>query len=648
MHVQKFAWSRLGKTAWRNRQELVAAGLTSRRDLLKLGLLTGTGMLILKHGLSSRVADAKEIASPKTTPFVDELKIPKVHQPLSSINNLSPFPTVAPNWLGGEGRWDDHQAFSGRDAALASYFGNLAAIPKVYETRIRACKSRVCSSNSLAEQELWGYGGAAPGLTYHARYGEQMLVRYWNELPQEPGTNGGFGRPWMSTHLHNGHNPAESDGFPLHFYPNKDKAETRNARFYDHHYPNALAGFASTHKAVNPLNGLAGDPNEAMSTLWYHDHCEHYTAQNTYKGLSGFYLMFNDKDGGNENDPNGFRLPGVRGSSFYDPVEYDIPLMICDRVFEPSSGKLYYDLFENDGILGDKFLVNGTIQPFMKVKPRRYRFRVLSGGPSRFYQLFLTDKATNTSIPFWQIANDGNLLPRPIKVTSASMSVAERVDVVIDFSKWKGKTLYIENRLIQTDGRGADYNMGDPLALRPAGAGDFILQFRVDAGSVEDNSVDFEANPNVKFYDLPERDSSPRITRNFRFNRFNGVWMVNGKAFNPKVDGQRIEPGFYVKQNTSEVWTVQNNSGGWMHPVHTHMEEFQMLKRNGKVIGPGNVEYSRKDCVRLQHGEVNTLQWRFRDFTGVYPMHCHNTLHEDNAMMIAFEVGATGDSIREP
>ena len=29
---------------------------------------------------------------------------------------------------------------------------------------------------------------------------------------------------------------------------------------------------------------------------------------------------------------------------------------------------------------------------------------------------------------------------------------------------------------------------------------------------------------------------------------------------------------------------------------------------------------------------------KFRDFTGKYVMHCHNTVHEDHAMMIRFDI----------
>src|ERR1051326_3856504 len=40
--------------AAKNRRELIAAGLTSRRDLFKMGLLTAGGMLVPKLGLSAR------------------------------------------------------------------------------------------------------------------------------------------------------------------------------------------------------------------------------------------------------------------------------------------------------------------------------------------------------------------------------------------------------------------------------------------------------------------------------------------------------------------------------------------------------------------------------------------------------------------
>ncbi len=30
-----------------------------------------------------------------------------------------------------------------------------------------------------------------------------------------------------------------------------------------------------------------------------------------------------------------------------------------------------------------------------------------------------------------------------------------------------------------------------------------------------------------------------------------------------------------------EIWEVQNLSGGWFHPLHIHLVDFQVLSRNG-------------------------------------------------------------------
>jgi len=473
-------------------------------------------------------------------------------------------------------------------------------------------------SPDLPLQTIWGHDGIFPAPTYHARYGEQMLVRNFNDLPP-PSQNGGFGIPEVSTHLHNLHSPSESDGFPCDFFP--------SGKFYDHHYTNVLAGFASTHQPD-------GDINEALSTLWYHDHRVDFTAQNVYKGLAGFYLLYNQFDTGDER--TGFRLPAVPGSSFYDPVQFDVPLMLADRVFDPGTGQMFFDLFNLDGILGDKFLVNGKIQPFFNVEPRRYRFRLLNSGPSRWYQIFLSDKGANPQIPFWQISNDGNLLPRPINVTSVTTAVAQRMDVIIDFRQFAGKTLYLENRLEQTDGRGPTGN------TLPAGAGNFVMQFRVKGTtSVADNS----GNPAMmQFYTLPNKTAAPRVTRTFDFQRGSGQWMINGRLMDADCNAIRLR----VKQNSVENWVLQNSSGGWMHPIHIHMEEFQILSRNGVAPSPTGFEASRKDITELHHNENVRLFFRFRDWEGRYPMHCHNVVHEDHAMMLRWEVDQAGDLTTNP
>ena len=579
-----------------NRREIISAQL-SRRDMVKMGLLTSAGLLVRKTGLSARAMSRTGFApdgqpsSPPTRAFIEDMPRLPIKQPVAALN---PAPTIAPNTAAGEGRTVSHQAF--------------AQFPpqKFYEMHQQA--ANVSMSPDLPLQPIWGFDGITPGPLFVARYGEPILVRQRNDLPL---ANGGFGKPSVTTHLHNGHTPPESDGFPCFFF--------ERGQFYDHHYPNVLAGINSTHPGT-------GDINEAMSSLWYHDHRIDFTSQNTYKGLAGVYNLFNQFDSGDET--TGFRLPSF--------PNFDINMVFNDKVFDQQTGLLAFDTFNFDGILGDKFLVNGKINPVLHVSPRRYRFRWLNTGPSRFYQLFLTD-LTNLSAHnrFYQISVDGNLLPRPVLVESCRFSVAERVDVIIDFTGKAGKTFYLENRLDQQDGRGPS---GDILA---AGQGNKILKIVVDGPVVADNSIDPALI--TQFYALPSTTPTPLVTRTFKFERDNGMWAVNGRFADCN------ETRFRVKRNTVEKWILQNSSGGWQHPVHIHFEEFQTLSINGQPPSATEiVQNGRKDVLRLEHNSTAVLFFRFRDFVGRLPIHCHNVVHEDHAMMALWAIDDVGDNNQNP
>jgi len=614
--------------AFQNRQELIKAGLMNRRDLVKMGLLTGTaGYLVAKGGLSAWAYGGRggggTCASPATTPFTMQLPIMPVKQSVP-VSSLSPAPQINPNTavnpatgLPYEGRTRAHQA-----PAIGFPF----PAPVAYQVTQQA--ALVTMSNQLPQQTIWGFDGISPGPTFVSQYGTPILVRNVNALH---GDNSGFGLPSVSTHLHNGHTPSESDGFPCDFF--------ETGQYYDHYYPNALAGFNSDHQPN-------GDVNESLSTLWYHDHRVSFTAQNVYKGLAGFHLLFNQFDTGNET--TGFRLPTF--------PSFDIPMIFGDRCFDPITGLLAFDTFNLDGILGDKFLVNGVIQPVLHVHPRRYRFRWLNGGPSRFYQLYLTDLTNlNANNQFWQISNDGNLLPTPVLVPAVAMGVAERSDVIIDFSSFAGKTLYLENRLEQVNGRGPTGN------ILAAGQGNLVLQIVVDLPHVADQSVDPATAPS--FYALPSTSAQPLVQREFDFNLTrDGQWVINDQFF----DCNTVR--FRITQNSVETWRLTNSGFGdppWTHPIHIHFEEFQFLQGapglypvddrshqygyGGGSGAPTGTNVARKDVVRLlpRRGDV-TLFFRFRDWLGRYPLHCHNTIHEDHAMMLRWEIAAVGDNNQRP
>jgi len=639
--------------AAKNRRELIAAGLTSRRDLMKMGLLTAGGMLVAKSGLSARAygqtqtnnppssgsntspgtnqncVPGNQTQSPRTRPFIDPLVVMPVAQ---TARSLHPTPTEDPNTAAGEVRAAPFQA----PLIDSSRF---PVVPRrLYNFNQRQFSVRQTSDRALPVQTIWGFddgtGPRSPGPTYQAFYGSPQLTRNTNSLPPVTQVNNtGFGMPSVSTHLHNAHNPSESDGNPCDFYT--------NGHFCDQYYPNVLAGFNSDH-APN------GDINESLSTLWYHDHRVDFTSQNTYKGLFGFYCLFNESDTGN--DDSGFRLP--------DFPQHDIPLAFSDKVYDPETGELVFDLFNLDGILGDKFLVNGTIQPFFNVEPRRYRFRLLDTGPSRFYEFFLTDlKNLSATNQYWLIGTDGNLLPNPIQIQSVRIGPAERVDVIIDFRNFAGRTIYLENRLNQLSGQGPAavdsqvaaqnasstecslvLNSSQP-AILPAGTGNLLLQFRVSSTRVHDDSVDPATHPT--FYQLPSTNVSPRIVRTFKFDRLNGQWSINGQF----MDCNQFR--FAVQQNSVEHWLLMNLSGDWTHPIHIHLEEHRILSRN-RVAPTVPSDLGRKDVTQLHPNERVQLFFRFRDWLGKYPIHCHNVVHEDHAMMALWHVVAEGDNILVP
>jgi len=538
----------------------------NRREFLK-GSALATGAFFINSKYSLRMLD-DEPTSPFTVPWLQPLRFPNYAIPLPEWQPLDPIVDPAA-----------HQRFE----EFAPRY--------VYEYEI--CEAQHRAHPQLGFSTLSTYCDSYPAPTFMMRYGQPALVRMKNHLPA---TVQGFGHCDVITHVHNGHHASESDGYPGdHFSP---------GMFRDYHYPNIYAG---------------GDPLEAKSTLWYHDHCLDFTSQNVYRGLAGFFLLFDDKDSGNENDPNpdAFRLPSGVPDGKRVKHRYDIPLILFDPRFD-SQGKQVMNVMDMDGHLGDKYTVNGLVQPYFEVERRKYRFRILDGGPSRFYELWFSN-----GMEFQHIGNDGNLLPAPVTANHVKLAVAERADIVVDFSTLPSTTteIFLVNRAEQIDGRGPTGNLL-PMATAPKL---LKLVIRPKSGSVPDQSqVPSVLKPN------PAMDLPVVATRSWHFDRTNGMWSINGKLADLSA------PSAVVKQNTAEIWHL-STSGGWAHPVHMHMEEYRILTVNGQSVN-GTVLGGRKDVFPLYAGDEMTIYMKFRDWVGRYVMHCHNTVHEDHSMMLRWDV----------
>ena len=240
----------------------------------------------------------------------------------------------------------------------------------------------------------------------------------------------------------------------------------------DHFYPNILAGYDEFHGVPGYT---IGDPREALGTLWYHDHTLDFTSPNVYRGMAGFYLLFDDLDSGDEHDPNpqALRLPSS---------PYDYQFIFQDKRFD-ANGVLTFDQFTPEGVPGDKMSVNGKIEPVLHVARRKYRLRFLNGGPTRFYEFYLVNTGGTASYTFTYIANDGNLLPAPMTDYKVRIGVAERADIVVDCGGFPlGTEFCLINRLEQPDNRISipphERGRKDVYVLGPAESVKVFLRFR--------------------------------------------------------------------------------------------------------------------------------------------------------------------------
>lgn len=577
----------------------------NRRQSLQLGAAAAAGLLGTQEGATP--VQAKDLpAGPFTAPFADELPVRMGKLPVAA---LTPQTWQTASLSEGECGRNPLQRLS--DFQPQKFYTLTAGEVLNYKFH-----------RDLPPQTVWGFDGMHPGPTFVERYGVPIIVRIKNNLPAN---SVGFGSPEISTHLHNLHTASESDGFAGDYYSatKYGPALTAPGSYKDHHYANCYAGYDDPR-----YHATHGDPREALGTLWYHDHRLDFTGSNVYRGLAGFYLLFDDIDSGNENDPNRNHInPAKRALCLPSGVgKYDIPLAFQDKQFD-SSGYLFFDQFATKGMLGNKFCVNGKVQPYFKVEGRKYRFRLLDASLSRFYEFYLTDgNGVNQSFDY--IANDGNLLPAPLRnIKKVHLGPAERGDIVVDFSKHpSGTALYLVNRLIQTDGRGPSGSLvnvrGSDGLLTSAGTQ--ILRFDIGAKTPDNSQVP------ALLRELPPIDlTEVKQTRTWEFDKENEVWTVNGKIFDP--DNPVAKP----KRGTAEIWVLKGK-GDWHHPVHIHFEEGRILTRNGKPPEPH--ESGRKDVYVLAPGDVLRVFIRFRDFLGKYMMHCHNLIHEDHAMMIRYDV----------
>jgi FtsP/CotA-like multicopper oxidase with cupredoxin domain len=506
---------------------------------------------------------------------------------------------------------------------------------------------------------LWTFNGTVPPKLMQVRYGEPVLFRHRNRLPFDVRQNGGFGRHTITIHEHNGHHGAENDGFTgAFFFP---------GQFYDYHYPIVLGGWrtintaATDPRAGSPadnggINKVPGDWRETMSTHWFHDHMFSFTSQNVYKGMAGMFNIYSSLDRGNEtiNDGVNLRLPSGSAKTFGN-LEYDVNLILADKAWD-ANGQLFFDIFNTDGFLGDAMTVNLAYKPFFEVERRKYRFRILNGAVARFFKIALSDGS-----PMIFIANDGNLMPGPVVLTELDeQGIAERYDIVIDFSRYSiGSKVWMVNLAEHEDGTMPSRDVSIAAALSGSSPDPCVgkfLEFRVVRNPAQPDTSQVPAtmipNPDLSAIPVTRQrtflfgDGANQTTRD-PVTSARGPWGI-GTNGGEVLDADFGRISAAPKFGTRETWTLVNDGGGWDHPIHIHFEEGQVLARNGSASRVPAWEKGRKDVYRLRPDGSITITMQFRDWGGMFMEHCHNTTHEDNAMLLRWEIDDGGSPFLRP
>lgn len=452
--------------------------------------------------------------------------------------------------------------------------------------------------------KVWGYNGLCPGPTIEVQKDTTVQVEWKNKLPTkhllpvDRTLHGTTDTPEVRTvvHLHGAHVAAESDGHPDAWYT-KDYQKT---------------GAMFTRKVYEYTNHQPG------GTLWYHDHTVGITRLNVYAGLAGFYLIRDQLE-------EQLNLP---------KDEFEIPLMIQDKTFN-EDGSLFYPDNATPPVdnpvpstpsffFGNTIVVNGKIWPHLDVEPRKYRFRLLNASNVRPYQFSLSNGGT-----FTQIGTELGLKQESAEIDSFTLEPAERIDIVIDFSKYEGQEITLQNLL---GGPNPDEDMGS------------IMKFNVKLplSSPDTSEVPKELFPyHPVNLSLAAKERTMQLDESVdRFGRV--IHLLNDRMWHDPTTE-------IVKKDTIEIWHFVNHFI-FPHSMHIHLIHFEVIGRKkladaqfdsdgnyqfdpATLTPPEEYEIGLKDTVSATPNEVTTVAMHFRGHTGDYVWHCHLLEHEDNDMM---------------
>jgi FtsP/CotA-like multicopper oxidase with cupredoxin domain len=410
------------------------------------------------------------------------------------------------------------------------------------------------------------------------------------------------------------------------------------------------------------------------AAFWYHDHSFGVTRLDVGMGLSGYSVLRDPQN------PLDFPPPGT--PAVLPSGEFEVSLIVQDRSYR-TDGSIFYPIAQDQpaGTLGanpdvnpywllnfdgDVNVVNGKVWPNMDVKRQTYRLRFLNSANQRFYHL----KFSN-GMSFRVIGSDGGFLTSAQTISSFTIGVTERVDLLVDFSQFPAGTKIVLQNDAQklppvgaqpdpnTDGVVMQFTVQDSTAVPPPVLPATLNQIAElttnrptrtliqnvesdDAGRVLQAELDGQL-----FHKLTTELPTVGSTEDWQF--------VNTTPLTHNKHVHLIQFLLVSRQNFNNAkyladWKAANGNPPFTHPtIKLPVEPYLM----GSPEGPFPEESGWKDTIRTPAGQVTKIRirWAPQELpTGagipgqnLFPIdpvngigfiwHCHLLEHEDNEMM---------------
>lgn len=458
-----------------------------------------------------------------------------------------------------------------------------------YDIHIRQFQQQL--HQDLPPTTCWGYNGTYPGPTILATRDQPVTVNWHNDL-RDANSNyltthhlavdlcphGATNEPRVVVHLHGGHVPQASDGYPEDTF---------------------LPGQSATYLYPN---------NQEAATLWFHDHALGLTRLNVMMGLAGYYLLTDSVEAG-------LALPSGA---------YETGLAIQDRAFR-ADGSWKYPASWSDHFFGDTMLVNGKVWPYLNVDRGKYRFRLLNGCNSRTLRLTLSGGAT-----FTQIGAEGGLLPAPVNLTEITMGPGERADVIVDFAPFAAGT-----ELFMTNSAPAPFPVGEEMHALPN-----VMKFVVQNATGFTGPIPPTLRPITPLNPAEAAVSRSFTLRKMSDPCAGSMWMINDLPFDQVTEfpllGTTEVWSFINRSGVSHPMHLHLVSFQVLdRQAFTVVND--VVTPTGPVMPPAVNESGWKDTVMAHPAEITRVIAKFENYTGLYPYHCHIIEHEDHEMMRQFE-----------